>query len=95
MNDPATTGRLDLAKAGRDEAALLLARVALAAGPGVMAEYAHGGPARAKGDGSPVTAADEQDGAQVERLAAEVQRITGETVELGYVDQRISGRSRG
>jgi 3'(2'),5'-bisphosphate nucleotidase len=71
LNDPATTGRLDLAKAGRDEAALLLARVALAAGPGVMAEYAHGGPARAKGDGSPVTAADEQAEATIrERLAA-------------------------
>ena len=36
-----------------------------------MAEYAHGGPARAKGDGSPVTAADEQAEATIrERLAA-------------------------
>ena len=71
MTDSATTGRLDLATAGRDEAALLLARVALAAGPVVMAEYAHGGPARAKGDGSPVTAADEKAEATIrERLAA-------------------------
>jgi len=66
-----TTGRLDLTTAGRDEAALLLARIALAAGPAVMAEYAHGGPARAKGDGSPVTAADEKAEATIrERLAA-------------------------
>ena len=71
MSDAATTGRLDLSNAGRDEAARLLARVALAAGPAVMAEYAHGGPARAKGDGSPVTAADEQAEATIrERLAA-------------------------
>lgn len=40
-----------------------------------------------------VTAADEQDRAQVERLAAEVQRITGETVELGYVDQGYTGEA--
>jgi 3'(2'),5'-bisphosphate nucleotidase len=71
LTDSATTGRLDLATAGRDEAALLLARVALAAGPVVMAEYAHGGPARAKGDGSPVTAADERAEATIrERLVA-------------------------
>ena len=70
MTDSATTGRLDLATAGRDEAALLLARVALAAGPAVMDEYAHGAPARAKGDGSPVTAADERAEATIrERLA--------------------------
>jgi len=71
LNHPATTGRLDLARAGRDEAARLLARVALAAGPAVMAEYALGAPARAKGDGSPVTAADERAEATIrERLAA-------------------------
>ncbi len=70
MYDPATTGRLDLANAGRDEAALLLARVALAAGPAVMAEYANGGPARAKGDGSPVTAADERAEATIRECLA-------------------------
>jgi len=49
----------------------VLARVALAAGPGVMAEYAHASPARTKGDGSPVTAADERAEATIrERLAA-------------------------
>jgi 3'(2'),5'-bisphosphate nucleotidase len=76
LNDPATTGRLDLARAGRDEAARLLARVALAAGPAVMAEYARGAPARAKRDGSPVTAADERAEATIrERLAAWAARI--------------------
>jgi 3'(2'),5'-bisphosphate nucleotidase len=60
LTDATATERLDLARAGRDEAARLIARVALAAGPAVMDEYSAGGPARAKRDGSPVTAADER-----------------------------------
>src|SRR5919201_734611 len=38
-----------------------------------------------------VTSADEQDRAQVEHLAARVQALTGETVELAYVDQGYTG----
>jgi transposase len=38
-----------------------------------------------------VTAANEQDRAQVERLAEEVQQITGRTVQLAYVDQGYTG----
>jgi transposase len=38
-----------------------------------------------------VTPANEQDRAQVERLAAAVQETTGETVELAYVDQGYTG----
>jgi len=38
-----------------------------------------------------VTAADEQDRAQVEKLAESVQEITGENVELAYVDQGYTG----
>jgi transposase len=38
-----------------------------------------------------VTAASKQDRAQVERLAEEVQRITGDHVELAYVDQGYTG----
>jgi transposase len=38
-----------------------------------------------------VTAADAQDRDQVERLAAAVQVVTGETVELAYVDQGYTG----
>jgi transposase len=38
-----------------------------------------------------VTAANEQDRAQVERLAQQVQQITGETVELAFVDQGYTG----
>jgi len=34
-----------------------------------------------------VTAANEQDRAQVEQLAQAVQEVTGGTVELAYVDQ--------
>ena len=40
-----------------------------------------------------VTAADEQDRAQVETLAAAVQQITGESVELAYVDQGYTGEN--
>lgn len=40
-----------------------------------------------------VTAANEQDRAQVEQLAEEVQRITGDQVELGYVDQGYRGEA--
>lgn len=38
-----------------------------------------------------VTAADEQDRAQVEKLAQAVQEITGDTIELAYVDQGYTG----
>jgi transposase len=38
-----------------------------------------------------VTAADEQDWGQVEKLAEQVQQITGESVELAYVDQGYTG----
>jgi len=40
-----------------------------------------------------VTAADEQDRAQVERLAEQVQQITGNSVELAYVDQGYTGEA--
>ncbi len=40
-----------------------------------------------------VTAADEQDRAQVETLAEAVQEITGEHVELAYVDQGYTGEN--
>lgn len=40
-----------------------------------------------------VTAADEQDRAQVERLAEQVQQITGDSVELAYVDQGYTGEA--
>lgn len=38
-----------------------------------------------------VTPADEQDRAQVERLAAAIQEATGESVEIAYVDQGDTG----
>jgi transposase len=40
-----------------------------------------------------VTAADGQDRAQVEKLAEAVQEITGENIELAYVDQGYTGES--
>jgi transposase len=40
-----------------------------------------------------VTAADEQDRAQVEKLAEAVQEVTGENIELAYVDQGYTGQS--
>jgi len=40
-----------------------------------------------------VTATDEQDRAQVEKLAEAVQQITGDNIELAYVDQGYTGES--
>ena len=40
-----------------------------------------------------VTPANEQDREQVEQLAQRVQQITGETVELAYVDQGYTGKT--
>ena len=40
-----------------------------------------------------VTAADEQDRAQVSELAKRVQEETGETVEIAYVDQGYTGEN--
>jgi transposase len=40
-----------------------------------------------------VTAADEQDRAQVAHVAGVVQAVTGETVELAYVDQGYTGEA--
>jgi transposase len=38
-----------------------------------------------------VTAANEQDRAQVEKLVAQVQEVTGENVEVAFVDQGYTG----
>lgn len=40
-----------------------------------------------------VTPADEQERAQVEQLAARVQEVTGETVEIAFADQGYTGES--
>jgi transposase len=40
-----------------------------------------------------VTAADERDRAQVDKLAEAVQEITGESIELAYVDQGYTGEN--
>lgn len=40
-----------------------------------------------------VTPADEQERAQVEQLAAKVQEVTGETVEIAFADQGYTGES--
>ncbi len=40
-----------------------------------------------------VTAASEQDREQVEQLAEQVQQITGNHMELGYVDQEYTGEA--
>ncbi len=51
---------LDLDRAPRDAVAVVLAEIALAAGPAVMEVYASGPVAQSKSDGSPVTLADER-----------------------------------
>jgi 3'(2'), 5'-bisphosphate nucleotidase len=60
MSSNESAPRLDWARESPDAIARLLASVALAAGPAVMEEYRRGAEARAKHDGSPVTAADER-----------------------------------
>ncbi len=50
----------DFGPAPPDEIAVFLAEAALAAGPAVMEVYDHGCGVRAKGDGSPVTIADQR-----------------------------------
>lgn len=40
-----------------------------------------------------VSAASEQDRAQVEQIAEQVQQITGDPVELAYVDQGYTGEA--
>ncbi len=50
----------DMSEWSRDAIAELFARIALAAGPIVMSEYAKGCEVRTKGDSSPVTVADEK-----------------------------------
>jgi transposase len=40
-----------------------------------------------------VTAADQQDRAQASALASQVQHVTGENVELAYVDQGYTGEA--
>ncbi len=83
----------DLAGETRDAIARFLASIALAAGPAVMEEYRGGAEARAKQDGSPVTAADERAEAIIrERLirsatpipiVAEEATSAGQAIEIG------------
>ncbi len=60
MSDDANRIRLDMDASPRDAIARFFAKIALAAGPVVMAEYAGKSEVRAKADSSPVTLADER-----------------------------------
>jgi 3'(2'), 5'-bisphosphate nucleotidase len=60
MSDDSNEPLLDMDALSRDAIAKFFARIALAAGPVVMAEYARGGEVRTKADSSPVTVADER-----------------------------------
>ena len=83
----------DLKRESRDAVARFLAGIALAAGPAVMEEYRRHAAARAKSDGSPVTAADERAEAVIrERLSqlatpipivAEEATAAGQAIEIG------------
>jgi 3'(2'),5'-bisphosphate nucleotidase len=71
MSSEGTQGPFDLSLDPPEVLAQVFARIALAAGPAVMEEYGRGPQARAKSDGSPVTAADERAEAVIrERLEA-------------------------
>jgi 3'(2'),5'-bisphosphate nucleotidase len=93
MNSAKTAQRFDLERESRDAVARFLARTTLAAGPAVMEEYRRAATARAKRDGSPVTAADERAEAiireRLRRLAAPIAIVAeeataaGERIEIG------------
>ena len=84
---------IDLQREARDAIARFLAETVLAAGPAVMEEYRGDCAARAKQDGSPVTAADERAEAIIrERLmrlakpvpiVAEEATAAGQAIEIG------------
>ena len=93
MNSEGMARAFDLERESRDAIARFFARIALAAGPAVMEEYRGGAEARAKRDGSPVTAADERAEAiireRLRRLArpipivAEEATAAGQAIEIG------------
>jgi len=93
MNSGQTAQRFDLKRESRDAIACFLARTALAAGPAVMEEYRRAPIARAKRDGSPVTAADERAEAIIRQrlrllaapipIVAEEATAAGEAIEIG------------
>jgi len=60
MNPQANAETFNLLRDSPAALALVFARIALAAGPCILEEYARGGAAREKSDGSPVTVADER-----------------------------------
>jgi 3'(2'),5'-bisphosphate nucleotidase len=77
----------DLERESRDAIARFFARIVLAAGPAVMEEYRRGAAARAKPDGSPVTAADERAEAvireRLRRLATPIPIVAEEATAAG------------
>jgi 3'(2'),5'-bisphosphate nucleotidase len=87
MNADEGARPVDLASETSDAIARFLASVALAAGPAVMEEYRGGAAARAKKDGSPVTAADERAEAiirdRLSRLATPIPIVAEEATAAG------------
>jgi 3'(2'),5'-bisphosphate nucleotidase len=77
----------DFIKDGRDQIALALAEIALAAGPAIMEIYAGDCQSRAKSDGSPVTEADERAEAiiqaRLKRIAPHIPIIAEEACAAG------------
>ncbi len=77
----------DLGRESRDSIARFFAETALAAGPAVMDEYRRCADARAKSDGSPVTAADERAEAiireRLQRLATPIPVVAEEATAAG------------
>ena len=90
MSAKGTARRFDLARESPDAVARFFASIALAAGPAVMAEYRRGAAARAKRDGSPLTAADERSEAIIrERLTASATAIPIVAEEATAAGQQI------
>ena len=71
----------------RDAIAMVLAEVALKAGPAIMDEYSKAGAARAKADGSPVTSADER----AEAIIAERLRLLAPNLAIVAEEATAAG----
>jgi 3'(2'), 5'-bisphosphate nucleotidase len=89
MSSAATARPIDLESETPDAIAVYFAAIALAAGPAVMDEYGRSAEARAKRDGSPVTAADER----AEAIIRERLRLTATPIPIVAEEATAAGEA--
>jgi 3'(2'), 5'-bisphosphate nucleotidase len=89
MSSAAAARPFDLARETPDAIAMYFAEIALSAGPVVMEEYERSVEARAKRDGSPVTAADER----AEAIIRERLRLTATPIPIVAEEATAAGEA--